>query len=310
MKKNIFCILTFVFTCFSVNEAQAAQPYDASPYNMAGNYVLHQTVYGELTRGSGQYEIRLIGEQPAGANFNRKLFFEIIPPKGKGDTYMIPLQDDIDGYDPRMELRNFVTREKNEIFLTVSGADNSFKNKFYVLELDEYENRFIYDSSALKLPVIKGNFRAGYQIRTLVIDTGQEKFIDLSPRKAQYNGRIYNAKNGALLRQVTAWGGEFISLQPVDRDKDGIYELRGLMVLYGTGPGDPIAQVHSVLKYSHGGWGVVSSNTAPVSGLKFVTKAAPTKTPAKKRIVRVRRATPAVQKPADSTINTTPSSTQ
>lgn len=316
MKIKIYGLFTLLFVNLFAVAASAAQPFDASPYKMQGNYVLHQTALGEIEKGRGEYTIKLIGEQPAGANFNKKLFLEVTPPKGRGDTTLIPLQDDINGFEPRIELKNFRNHEKNDIFLVVNGADRTFKNKFYILELGDYENRFIYDSLAVSMPIVKGNFRAGYKLRVLVLDTEKESFIDLAPRKAHYNQRgIYNEKNGALRREVTAWGGQFVELEPVDIDGDQIYELRGLMVMYGTGPTDPLVQVQSVLKYTGGGWYVVRSNTAPLAGLDFVRPAQKTAQPVKKtkpgRIVKIRRATPTVRRPVTAgssagTIETAP----
>ncbi len=310
MKKSCG-ILVLMFTCLFVSAAFAAQPFDATSYKMQGNYVLHQTVTGEIKDGQGEYTIKLIGEQPTGANYNKKLFLEVTPPKGKGDTVLIPLQDSINGFEPRIELKSFTEYGKNDIFLAISGSDRTFKNKFYVLELGDYdyESRFIYDSRAVTMPIVKGNFRPGYKLRVLVLDTAQQSFIDLSPRKAFYNQRgIYNAKNGALRKQVTTWGGEFITLEPVDVDGDKVYELRGLMVMYGTGPSNPVAQIQSVLKYKGGGWYVLRSNTAPARDLKFV-QAAKKKTTTKKkttsgRIVKIKRATPPVKKQTSTTNNT------
>lgn len=314
VKKKLFGILMFAYVCLFAGTAWGAQNIDMTPYGMDGNFVLHQTVFDEIKQGQGKYEIKLIGEQPAGGNYNKRIFLEITPPKGKGEVSLIPLQSMINGFEPRIELQSFITSTKKEIFLAVSGADRSFKNQFYIIELKEYDNRFIYDSMALGIPVAKGNFRAGFKLRVLVLDTNRESFIDLSPRKAYYSQRgIYNA-SGALRKEVTTWGGQFLTLEPVDVDGDKICELRGLMVMYGTGPGDPIAQIQSVLKYKAGGWYVLRSNTAPAGDLKFVTtppKATPAKKPTR-RIVRVKRAVPAAAKKVtaapnrDTTISTSP----
>lgn len=313
IKNKIFGTITFACICLFAGTAFGAQRFDATPYGMEGNYVLHQTVWGEIDQGQGQYEIKLIGEQPAGANYNKRIFLEITPPKGKGEVSLIPLQDTINGFEPRIELHSFMTHGKKEIFLAMSGADRSFKNQFFIIELGRYENRFVYDSVAVAMPICKGNFRAGFKLRVLVLDTNQESFIDLSPRKTYYSQRgIYNAANGALRRELTTWGGHFMTLEPVDVDGDKISELRGLMVMYGTGVGDPVAQIQSVLKYKAGGWYVVRSNTAPASDLRFVptpVKTAPAKRPAR-RIVRVKRATPAAtQKITTSPAQGTPINT-
>lgn len=315
-RKKLLGILVIACACLFAGAAFGAQKIDMTQYGREGNYVLHQTIWGEIKQGQGQYEIKLIGEQPLGANYNKKIFLEVTPPKGKGEATLIPLQDTINGFEPRIELQSFINSAKKEIFLSVSGADSSFKNQFYIIELGEYENRFIYDSLAVGIPVAKGNFRAGFKLRVLVLETNQESFINLSPRKAYYSQRgIYNAQNGALRKTVTTWGGQFITLEPVDVDGDKICELRGVMIMYGTGPGDPVAQIQSVLKYKSGGWYVVRSNTAPASDLKFVepvTKPTPAKKPVTRRIVRVKRATPAATKKttttpsANTTINTAP----
>lgn len=315
MKIKFFGLFALIFVNLFAAGAFAAQPFDASPYEMQGSFVLHQTLSGPIERGMGDYTIKLIGEQQPGTDFNERLFLEITPPKGKGDTKLVPMQDYINGIDPRIELRNFRNNDVSDIFLAVKGEASTFKNRFYILELGEYEDRFIYDSKALNVPIVKGNFRAGYKLRVLVLDTSQESFVDLAPRRAYYNQRgYYNASNGALRREVTTWGDQFMSLEAVDVDGDNIYELRGRMVMYGTGRSDPLVQVLSVLKYSQGGWYVMRSDTTPANGLDFVKKPAPGTQPAntKGRIVKIKRPTPAAKKPsasptdASGAINTAP----
>ena len=309
MKSKLLWVITFSFVCLFTDAAFAAQPFDAAAYGLEGNYVLHRTLFGELNEGQGDTEIRLIGEQPAGSGFNKRLFLEIVPPKGRGEIYLIPLQDTINGFEPQIQLHSFTDPEKKEIFLSVSGADRSFQNNFYIIQIGGYDDsRFIYDSAAVNMPVAKGNFRAGFKLRMLVLDTNQESFIDLSPRKSLYSrSGIYNAQNGALRREMTAWSGQFVALEPTDTDGDGIAELRGLMIMYGVGSNDPLAQIQSVLKYRRGGWYVERVDSAPASGLNYVRSApAPKTQPSKKptgRIVRVKRATPAATK---RNIDTTP----
>jgi hypothetical protein len=137
-----------------------------------------------------------------------------------------------------------------------------------IIEVRDGQGQVIYDSQTTKVPTIKGKFFDNYRAEVFVQETGARALIDLSSRKANYDRRlVYHEGTGALRSSVTVWEDRHSSLQPVDVDGDGLFELKGVIDLVGVTRADRIAYVEFTLQYAEGAWHVLDSWVVPVEDL-------------------------------------------
>ena len=68
---------------------------------------------------------------------------------------------------------------------------------------------------------------------------------------------MYQPFAGKIQKQVTPYVDPYISLQPVDVDADGQYELVGTQFIFGFWHADTLAEFKTLMKYQEGKWRMV-----------------------------------------------------
>ncbi|MDR1977536.1 MAG: hypothetical protein LBQ42_02260 [Synergistaceae bacterium] len=239
--------------------------FDEKAHGLEGNYAVLGVENGNLEKEDRIDRVRLLALRKEDGIYDRALLLEVEP---MGDPpFLIRLSEDVKGFDSTIQLKNFASPDKSEILLSVKGVDDTI-GRLLVIQVREGEGRVIYDSQTTKLPTIKGRFFNNYRAEIVVQETGARALIDLSSRKANYDRRlVYNESSGTLRTPITVWEDRHSSLQPVDVDGDGVYELKGVIDLVGVTRADRIAYVEFTLQYANGSWWVMDSWVVPVEDL-------------------------------------------
>lgn len=234
---------------------------------LEGTWVVVREESGDLNPGKFS-RIRLAALRKADGILDRALALEISP-SGE-EPFLIRLPDDVKGFESSFELKNFTAADSSEILLTVrSGALE--KARFLIVKAANRGGEILYDSETVKIPAVMGRFFDDYRAEIIVKETDSHSLIDLSPRQAFYNRNlIYNRASGTLRSLVRIWISGSLQLQPVDFDKDGIFELRSVLELSGAGRADRIAYLESTLQYRDGGWKIVDCWVAPAEDLRLM----------------------------------------
>ena len=237
--------------------------FDNTLYGLQGNYEVIEEISAKLEKDGGVDRIRLVALRNEDGVYDRKLILEIIPPEE--DSFIIPLSDDVRGFQSSVTAKNFMSREKSEILLAVSSG--KWGERFLVIAVADKRGEVILDTLTTKIPAVIGRFFNDYRSEIIVTDTGERAMIDLSPRKAIYNRRSVYNENATLRSNITVWVDKFSHFEPIDVDDDGILEIRQVMDLSGVGRADRIAYVESTLKFTLAGWTVIDSWIAPAEDL-------------------------------------------
>ena len=270
MKKRGCIALLAAMICavsFAAFAAEAPRAFDAKAYGMEGEYLVLQEAEGNLQRDKSS-EIRLIAERDKDSVFDKALWLEVRPKGGK--AFLVPLKE-IAGFDAEIELKNFTSPWRSDIFLSMQTGGSGGLGNYYVIEItDEGKPVFHFNSESTQLPAVKGEFLDDYRGDVVVRETDKETqaFVNLTSRKEQYDkGGVYDPKSKKLKAPVEIWGGGYSQLIPMDADNDGIDELRGVLELSGVDHTDRIASIVYTLKYRDGKWDVVNSRIVPAEGL-------------------------------------------
>ena len=241
--------------------------FDHTSYGLEGNYEIVGETRAKLEERGGDDRIRLIALRQEDGAYDRRLILEIAP-TGK-DPFIIPLSDDVRGFQSSISAKNFTSLAKSEIVLTVNSG--KWGERFMVIAVADKRGEVIFDTHVKKIPTVIGKFFNNYRAEIIVRETGERAMIDLSPRKAAYDKRlVYIESSGTLRSNVNVWVDKCSRFEPVDADQDGIFEIRQIMDLSGVGRADRIAYVEAVLKYESGRWKVIETWIAPAEDLNKI----------------------------------------
>ena len=237
--------------------------FDQEAYGLEGNYEIIGEVRGRLEEDGGVDRIRLVALRQEDGAYDRRLILEITPPEG--DSFIVPLYDDVRGFESSLTVKNFTSRIKSEILLRVNNG--KWGERFMIVSVARRQGEVIFDTRTTKIPTTIGRFFNNYRAEIIVQDNDDRAMIDLSPRKSAYEKRLVYTEDGFLRSSVNLWVDQYSKFEPVDVDHDGIFEIRNVMDLSGSGRADHIAYVESTLKYASGGWTVLETWIAPAEDL-------------------------------------------
>ena len=246
-----------------------SRTFDKALYGLEGNYEIIGEAGARLEEGGEVNRVRLIALRREDGVYDRGLILEVIPPEeseaGK-KSFIIPLPDDVRGFQSSIAVKNFISSEKSEILLTVSSG--RWGERFLIIAVAGKQGEIILDTADTAIPTVVGRFFNDYRAEIIVLETGERAMIDLSPRKADYNRRIVYNESGTLRSRVIVWVDKLSLFESVDVDQDGILEIRKIMDMSGAGRADRIAYVEATLKYAHDRWTVTDSWIAPAEDLR------------------------------------------
>jgi hypothetical protein len=240
--------------------------FDQESHGLEGNYEIVGETRGRLQEDGGVDRIRLAANRLEDGAFDRRLVLEVTP--YEEEPFIIPLSDDVRGFQSSISVKNFTSRRKSEIVLSVNSG--KWGERFLIVAVADRQGEVIFDTQSTKIPTVIGRFFNNYRAEIIVQETGERAIIDLSPRKAAYERRFVYNDNGSLRSEINVWVDRYSQFEPDDVDYDGIFEIKQIMDLSGAGRADHIAYVEAVLKFERGRWGVLETWVAPSEDLNKI----------------------------------------
>jgi len=247
----------------ALNEVRA---FDGALYGLEGSFEIVGEVSGKLEEGGGVNRIRLVAIRREDGVFDRGLILEVIPPEE--DSFIISLPDNVRGFQSFIALKNFISAEKSEIFLTINSGRRGAR--FLIVNVSGRRGEIIFDSHNTNIPTVTGRFMNSLRAEITVAETGEMAMIDLSSRRDEYNRRMVFHANGNLRTGVRVWVDRLSMVEFVDIDNDGILEIRKIIALSGAGRADRIAYVEAILRFIDGGWNVLDTWISPAEDLSRI----------------------------------------
>lgn len=256
--------------------------FDGSRYNLKDlNLRAVQELTGNIDGNEHEDAVTLVVERDRRSDRVDRMWFEVrpgypvnTPDNKKPKPFLVPLPVDLRGYNPTMELKNFVPGEKEQVFLTWDANANGPRH-FAVVEIRAGDVRrdakFLFDSRTMARAILSGEFIGKFRATIHVDDTKTNALLDLSDKKDFYvRNKIYQS-NGKLLKSVAISARKYDDISLGDRDQAGITRLNAVIDLYGAGDADHVATVNCIMKYdpAFGSWKVMESRIIPAEGVDF-----------------------------------------
>ena len=120
----------------------------------------------------------------------------------------------------------------------------------------------IFDSDRINIPDFSGIIGTDGTVRVRLDDTGTVHVITPDARMEIRRNRA--GTRSSEQKEIKLWGGSYGLLAPVDRDGDGVFDLRCIQQVRGESNADRVAEIRSVLAWSKGAWEVVETEVAPL----------------------------------------------
>ena len=228
------------------NQEVPAPPSSQLAPPQGGQGELIQTREIDVT-GDGKFEIvSLVGlKSDMNSPYYDKLFISVV---GQGQAQVvIPLEG---GYNPRMDFCDFIHDKLPQIYVTsdTGGSGGFTSNYIYSLKNNV--------PTAIPMPEplhVKATFKNNYKVKMKIEETGKSFTLDIADRKDAYEQfGIYN--QGKIVKPIIVNVDAYSLLKPVDVDRDGFCELKGVQRITGIANSDTLGYVTSVWRWHKGKW--------------------------------------------------------
>lgn len=158
------------------------------------------------------------------------------------------------GYDPLLRLCDLNGDGISDLYLTVFDPSDRSMPIYTILTLNGGDQP-IFKQPPLPEPLtIQGKLKDNYKAQVSLRQTNQTYVLDLRDRHTAYDQAGYYQNSRLLKPKPLEAQTAFLELLPVDYDKDGFCELRGLQRISGITADDVIAYAASVWKWRYGQW--------------------------------------------------------
>jgi len=258
----VFLLCSAVSTIFAA-PAPSADPGTTSPYSQPGpewgsllpvNAVILQEVVCDLTGDEVGDTVLLTGsKETISAKYFRHLTLAFMD-GATGSQAVQPLS--MAGYSPY--LKPVYLLDKNSPAFLVSaptgGSGGIVDNR--IVSFAGGVPQVLFDAANNKGVTIEGDFLPNYQIRITFPELGQSITFDRSYARGDYQRLGLYTEEGTPTgsKRSTPWIDPFSSLTVLDRNKDGLSQLRGIQQIAGAYHADRLATVTSTWSYTNGQW--------------------------------------------------------
>lgn len=183
----------------------------------------------------------------------------IVVQDGKTKKYSKATDENFCGYEGKLFIGDFSGDQVKDVMVSAATGGSggivnhliaTFKNHTPALLFSEKDNMGIES---------EGKFVDGFKAELTSKNFNQKIIIDLNVNKDNYIQQGIYDSSEKLLKAVEPFNYPFSLLEPIDYNRDGIYELKGSQRIVGTCNADTISFVNSILKFENNKWTITQS---------------------------------------------------
>lgn len=239
--------------------ADSYHEYQREAYNNSSTFLI-QIEKADLTGDSKPETITLSGtKQNPASSYYDKLNIRVV--NGLSDSPIINISSP-GGYSPSLQLVDVNGDQISELWLSTSPQDKETA----AASISLYS---IQNDRAVSLPLppplhMKGLLKDNYKASATILDTNQTYMLDLLKSRASYDAAKYY-QNSRLLKPAKLIVNSYHKLEPIDRDKDGTWEIRGVQHLAILSNENTVAIAESLWKWRYNQWTLVNAKIISTS---------------------------------------------
>lgn len=170
-----------------------------------------------------------------------------------GEKTIIDLPD-LRGYEAKLFLGDFTGDQVRDILLSLSTGSSGGIVEHRIITYTGKGFRVIFDKTNNEGVHFTGQYLNDLKAELKNEETGRTLVLDVSRNRETYwLTQIYDRHN-RLLKKVTPYALPFSKAEPVQRETEGVYELKGYQRVSGAFNTDGLGQVQSWWKYENDHW--------------------------------------------------------
>lgn len=211
----------------------------------------------DVTGDSLKDRVILVGNKIHGSEDIFADDLKIVVEDGKSDNYYQASYESFAGYEAKLFLGDFTGDKVKDVMVNApTGGSGGIVNHL-IASFKDGNSRILFSAKDNKGVEVAGEFLDNYKVKLSVLNLPGDKkeiIIDQSEKKELYiKQNIYNSQ-GELIKKIKPYSYPFSSLEAVDYNLDGVFELRGDQRVVGAYGADGVAFVHSLWKYQDSDW--------------------------------------------------------
>lgn len=247
-------------TLLSVSMAQAGQSMEASPAisdevmkNLAPDtYIIDQKI-ADVTGDQHEDKIYLIGHK----KMKEAIYADhltLLVEDGASKKLITGELDSFSGYQGKLFTGYFSGDKIADVMVSAPTGGSGGMVDHRILTFAKGQPSIIFNQENNRGIQFDGKFIDSFKAQVANEEYGIHTTIDLQMKKELYiTSQIYDI-DGRVLKEVKPISYPLASLEPVDLDRNGVYELRGIQRIIGAYGADGIGHVYSNWKYENNKW--------------------------------------------------------
>ena len=264
LKKQLVAIMVIgvMATPLSVTLAKTGQSTEISPASSISNeiknrlstdtYIIDQK-NADVTGDQCEDKIYLIGHKS-----NKEAIYadHLTLLVEDGVTRKIITGDlgNLGGYQGKLFTGDFIGNKIADVMVSVPTGGSGGMVDHRILSFQNGQPTMIFNQDNNRGLQLTGEFVDGFKAQLTNEEYGIRTMIDLQTKKELYvTSQIYDG-DGKVLKDVKPMSYPLASLEPVDLDRNGVYELRGIQRIIGAYGADGIGHAYSDWKYENNNW--------------------------------------------------------
>lgn len=162
--------------------------------------------------------------------------------------------ESLGGYEGKLFLGDFSGDKVADVMISVPTGGSGGMVDHRIVSFVDGQAKVIFTQEDNRGIQFTGEFIDGFQAQVNNEEYGIHTKIDLQNKKELYvKSQIYNI-DGQVVKAVKPMSYPLASLEPVDYNKDGLYELKGIQRIIGAYGADGIGNIYSSWKYENKHW--------------------------------------------------------
>lgn len=213
----------------------------------AGRASVIKTVMGDVTGDGIPDKIYITGVKTPNSPFIQNIMLNMQNGKTKQIIQVKPKENA--GYGPTLFLGDFTGNGVKDVLLQIDSGGSGAITYNYIYAFPNNQSRLLFDSDVYNEAYqYKVQYENYYMVRVVSEKNRNKYLIDISYRGPEYLNEIYDY-HGVLKEPIEGFVDPISVLQPVDFDRDGVYELMVFQHIAGRYHADTLGYIQNVLKW-------------------------------------------------------------
>lgn len=246
----------------SITWAQNGQSMETSPASFISTevknklsldtYIIDQKI-ADVTGDQSEDQIYLIGHKSSKEAIYAD-HLTLLVEDGATKKIITADLENLGGYQGKLFTGDFTGNKIADVMVSVPTGGSGGMVDHRILSFQNGQPVMIFNQENNRGIPLTGEFIDGFKAQLGNEEYGIHTMIDLQSKKELYmTSKIYDG-DGKVLKDVKPISYPLSSLEPVDLDRNGVYELRGIQRIIGAYGADGIGHVYSDWKYENNKW--------------------------------------------------------